>query len=456
MTFIVAFAEPDFALIASDTRSRWRVYDDSIPIADAAVHSFADGRDKIAAAGAGWFTSSPLSAHRELLTARLAGRARAPTLAEMGAAIRAATAELVLDPREQEHFCERQHIVFIGSDDGAVFDFAGRQLDGLKRAWCFCPAELPVAAARALIDAYDRRRREITTFLRGEDRITALVDATTTLFHAVVDHCGPHGAVSDHVTIALLVRDARGVRVPRKLCPAPQQRRARSLVLEDNLYAVQASSSSGDTTTAAVKESGGKAINRLLAKPLAGDPDSLDGTPDGTTYKRILSVASGLVQTASVADLAITKAKTEARSRCRLHHSATQSIANLTDTYLAFDTEDYDSGNLHDTVTNNSRITMPSGGNTGVWLLHAEVGWDANATGYRSVVIQKNRTTIVAIAQLGGVGSNAGTFQACTAVEDAPAVGDYFEVRVTQSSGGNLSVGNPNVSYTFFSATHLW
>jgi hypothetical protein len=43
---------------------------------------------------------------------------------------------------------------------------------------------------------------------------------------------------------------------------------------------------------AAMQESGGKAINRLLAKTLAGDSNSLDGTPDGTTYLRMRRVQS--------------------------------------------------------------------------------------------------------------------------------------------------------------------
>lgn len=46
--------------------------------------------------------------------------------------------------------------------------------------------------------------------------------------------------------------------------------------------------SAGERAHANVKESGGKVINRLLAKTLAADPDSLDGTPEGTTYKKLL------------------------------------------------------------------------------------------------------------------------------------------------------------------------
>lgn len=36
----------------------------------------------------------------------------------------------------------------------------------------------------------------------------------------------------------------------------------------------------------AMQESGGKAVARLLAKPLAADPDDIDSVTDGTTYKR--------------------------------------------------------------------------------------------------------------------------------------------------------------------------
>lgn len=41
-----------------------------------------------------------------------------------------------------------------------------------------------------------------------------------------------------------------------------------------------------------MQESGGKAVNRLFAKALSGDSDSLDGAPDGTTYKKSRRVVS--------------------------------------------------------------------------------------------------------------------------------------------------------------------
>ena len=59
----------------------------------------------------------------------------------------------------------------------------------------------------------------------------------------------------------------------------------------DGNYAVSSTTNDGFSSASGVKESGGKAINRLLGKALAGDPDSLDGTPEGTTYNRPLATA---------------------------------------------------------------------------------------------------------------------------------------------------------------------
>lgn len=47
---------------------------------------------------------------------------------------------------------------------------------------------------------------------------------------------------------------------------------------------------------------------------------------------------------------------------CRVFHNAAQSITNNTDTVVAFNSERWDTSSLHDTVTNNSRITIPIAG----------------------------------------------------------------------------------------------
>ena len=56
--------------------------------------------------------------------------------------------------------------------------------------------------------------------------------------------------------------------------------------------------------------------------------------------------------------------------RCSAWNSATQSVPASTFTVLTFDSEDYDVGGLHSTVTNTSRLTVPSGGD-GLYLITA-------------------------------------------------------------------------------------
>lgn len=209
-----------------------------------------------------------------------------------------------------------------------------------------------------------------------------------------------------------------------------------------------------------VKESGGKVVNRLLAKVLAGDADSLDGTPDGSTYKRITGVSSGLVQTASVASAAITtaliadanvtKAKVEGRNRCSIKNSANQTINTSSITALNFDSENFDVGSLHDTATNNTRITIPSGGDVGIWVFVGTISWNGNATGQRQSEIFKNGTTTLEFTQ---ATSNANGPVVQVVAIDTPAVGDYYELRAFQNSGGGLAA---RAGETKFCAFHFW
>src|SRR4029077_20051578 len=75
----------------------------------------------------------------------------------------------------------------------------------------------------------------------------------------------------------------------------------------------------------------------------------------------------------------------------RVFHSANQSITTATETTLAFDSERFDTDTIHDTVTNNSRLTCK---HAGVYVIGAHVQFDSGAAGgARYVSIMLNGTT---------------------------------------------------------------
>lgn len=209
------------------------------------------------------------------------------------------------------------------------------------------------------------------------------------------------------------------------------------------------------TLVSGILESGGKAINRVFAKALAGDPDTLDSAADGTTYKKVVSVSGGQVTTASIANNNVTKDKTEVRHRCSLIHSTTQAISNNTLTRVAFDSELYDTG-LHDNVTNNSRITVPAGGDVGTWTLIAGVTWQTSfgTTGYTALRIIKNNTGDLVPGDYRPVFNDAtfGPVQPLVGIDPNPSVGDFYEVFVRHTAGASRNI----TADIRFQAIHSW
>lgn len=222
----------------------------------------------------------------------------------------------------------------------------------------------------------------------------------------------------------------------------------------DGGYAARTTDATGLALHSTVTDSASRLLTKALVKANVADPDTLDGVPDGATYKRVAGVTSNLVQTASIATAAVTPDKTEARSRCLVYLTAHQSIANNTGTVLAFAGEVYDVNSLHDNVTNNSRITIPTGGNTGVWKFSAQVQWASNATGVRSLAILKNGSQIARVQ--GPPANGLTTYQHVMIDDNAPTVGDYFEAWVLQTSGVSIDAVGLTTASTWFSAVHLW
>jgi hypothetical protein len=140
---------------------------------------------------------------------------------------------------------------------------------------------------------------------------------------------------------------------------------------------------------------------------------------------------------------------------CRCTKSGTQSPANSTDVALLWDQEDFDTDALHSTVSNTSRIVIPSGLD-GYWRINASVGWAASTTGSRVTWLRKNGTTALSAGQTAaGAGSNVCPVDAIVNL----VATDYVEVMVQQNSGGALATANaPSIGSgvaTFVEAVYL-
>ena len=123
----------------------------------------------------------------------------------------------------------------------------------------------------------------------------------------------------------------------------------------------------------------------------------------------------------------------------RVFNSAAISAANGAFTVLTFDSERFDTDNIHDLASNTSRLTVKTAGK---YRIYGNVEFASAAGGaFRLVGILLNGATSIAEG-----GSNGATIVAgpnvrstvCTTYD--LALNDYVELRVFQDSGGALNV----------------
>ena len=76
----------------------------------------------------------------------------------------------------------------------------------------------------------------------------------------------------------------------------------------------------------------------------------------------------------------------------RVYHSSAQSIPKDTDTALAFNSTRWDTDEIHDPVTNNSRLTCKTAGKY-VIFGQAHLEWNAGQSGIRIIKIRLNGAT---------------------------------------------------------------
>jgi hypothetical protein len=134
-------------------------------------------------------------------------------------------------------------------------------------------------------------------------------------------------------------------------------------------------------------------------------------------------------------------------------HSAVHSIASgAWSSPLAFDTEVFDTDAYHDTATNNSRLTIPTGFD-GTVLITVKGDWTADTGGAeRDVALLKNgaaasmaNAEVMSQVRPAAVG---GPFSMCSALLSVVAT-DYFELRAYQDRGAALDLNRLRFSLTW-------
>jgi hypothetical protein len=136
---------------------------------------------------------------------------------------------------------------------------------------------------------------------------------------------------------------------------------------------------------------------------------------------------------------------------CRVYHNTTQSLTDITETTVAFNSERFDTDTMHDTVTNNSRITIKT---AGIYEITAnlEIAQSADYVAAYAY-IRLNGATLIGIdggpiaSTSQGIRLNPKTLWKC-------AVNDYLEVRAYQDNTANAArnIAASNVGQADFMA----
>lgn len=128
---------------------------------------------------------------------------------------------------------------------------------------------------------------------------------------------------------------------------------------------------------------------------------------------------------------------------CMVTRTTTQALSSATWTAIQYTSELADSGTMHDNVTNNTRITVPTGG-TGTYLLGGQAEFAPASDDFqRRLQLWKNGTdevNRVSVRVANDAGTTVETMIAITGLSANCVATDYFELRGYQDSGSSLNI----------------
>lgn len=122
---------------------------------------------------------------------------------------------------------------------------------------------------------------------------------------------------------------------------------------------------------------------------------------------------------------------------CRVYHDANQSINDNTVTTVAFNSERYDTDSMHDTASNNSRITFNK---AGLYLVTFQGRFPAaNDFSVADAHIRLNGSTVIAWNSGGRALSGSADLNVGVTTVYKFAAADYVEARVHQDNTANTA-----------------
>jgi len=122
---------------------------------------------------------------------------------------------------------------------------------------------------------------------------------------------------------------------------------------------------------------------------------------------------------------------------CRVYHSTSQSVATGTDTAVQFDSERFDNAALHDTATNNTRVTAPI---AGVYALTASLVFGTSNAGHYTARLRLNGSTRIAYDSRTLPSGALDAARVTIGTVYKLAAGDYVEVMAEHFTGASNTV----------------
>ena len=118
---------------------------------------------------------------------------------------------------------------------------------------------------------------------------------------------------------------------------------------------------------------------------------------------------------------------------CRVYNSTDQAVTSGVAKVLSFDTERFDTDNIHDATTSPTRLTCRT---AGVYLIIGHMSFTSNPDGNRQLLVKVNDTNFITYVE--DDCPPVGTFRPMLTTIYYLNEGDYVELHALQTSGVTL------------------